>query len=254
MNRRIVQGALLAALVLSPAIAQGQTTLATAYPGVLGQGQSNSIAAASQLYVRYTLAANRSYYAVCWSPFGTDQAADCNVDWRNASDVSVGVTSEIEPFNSPFTTFGGDGDSMLPTTGGSYYVRTSNFSAGTATINVMVVENTLFSPWWYVLAASGYDSWVQIRNNTTQTITVTLRAYSNTGALLGSTSTAISANGVALVQMSTIASGAGSASLTFAGPPGSIAANTTTLSGSTGLSFDAPFAPRMGWATFGALQ
>ena len=43
-------------------------------------------------------------------------------------------------------------------------------------------------------------------------------------------------------------------SISYDGPPGSIAANTTTLSGATGLSFDSPFTPRMVWSSFGFLQ
>jgi len=256
MRRRLVQLILGAVLCLMPALASAQpTTLATANPGVLGQGRLLGLAASSQQYIRYRLTANRSYYAVCWSGFSTDQTRDCNdVDWRNSSDVSVTTSSEIEPFDGSFTSYGGDGDSVLPTVSGDYYVRVSSIAGGN--VMVMVIENTLFSPWWYGLPSAGYDSWVQIKNNTAQTISVTLRVYQNTGTVLATSAQSVPANGVVLVQVGSLvpAGGAGGLTLTFAGPPGSITANTTTLSGSTGLSFDAPFTPRMNWSSFGYLQ
>ena len=256
MRRRAVQAMLAAAICLMPAVTSAQDTLGTAYPGVLGQGRFLTVSGSSQQYLRYALTANRSYFAVCWSVFSIDQSTDCNVDWRDSGDLSVGTTNEIEPFASPFTGFAGDGDSYLPTAAGSFYVRIANSNVAASNTNVMVIESTLFSPWWYGLPSAGYDSWVQIRNSTAQTLSVTLRVYANTGVIAATSVQSVPANGVVLVQVGSLvpAGGAGSLSLAFAGPPGSIAANTTTLSGSTGLSFDAPFTPRMYWSSFGYLQ
>ncbi len=252
--RRVILGVILGA-ALWPSAAGAQTTLATAYPGVLGQGRLLSIATTSQQYLRYRLTANRSYYAVCWNVFATDQATDCNVDWRNSGDTSVGTTAEIEPFDGNFTIFGGDGDSMLPSTSGDYYVRVTNASGGVQSTNVMVIESTLFSPWWFVASSAGYQAFTEIRNNTSESITVTIRAYNSTGAIAGTTSPTIQPNGNTLVALGTYTGdGSGSVSITFAGPPASITANTTVLGTMTGLSFDAPFAPRMVWSNFGYLQ
>lgn len=241
---------------LVPSSAHAQTTLATAFPAVLGQGRYISVAASSQYYLRYQLQANRSYFAVCWNLTTTTQITTCGVDIRNGSDVGVGSGLNVEPFDNGFTVFGGDGDSYQPTTSGSYYVRISNSAVTSVTMNVMVIENTMFSPWWYVAPSSGYDSWTQIRNNTGQAIPVTIRAYTAAGTIAGSSTQNIPANGTVLVQVSTLvpSGGAGSMSIAYDGPPGSIAANTTTLSGATGLSFDSPFTPRMNWSSFGFLQ
>ena len=256
MKNRVVRLALFTAMCLTPVVARAQTSLASAHPGVLGQGMFRTIASGSQLYLRYTLTANRSYYAVCWSQFGTDQVGDCNVEWRNAVDVSVGVSTEVEPFNTVFSVVAGDAESLLPTTSASFYVRVSNVSPADTTINIMVVENTLFTPWWFVSPSAGYDSYVEMRNNTEQTITATVRVYDLSGALIGTAPRTIAANGTALVQVSALVPGAasGSASITFMGPPGSIAANVTTLGGGTGLSFGALFTPRANLGTFGSLQ
>jgi len=256
MTNKIVPIALFAVSCLTPVAARAQTSLASAHPGVLGQGMFRSIATGSQLYLRYTLTANRSYYAVCWSPFGTDQVSDCNVEWRNSVDASVGVPTEVEPFNTVFSVVAGDAESLLPVASGSFYVRVNNGSPADTTINIMVVENTLFTPWWFVSPAAGYDSYVAMRNNTEQAITATVRVYDLSGALVGTAARAIAANGTALVPLSTVVAGvgSGSASITFIGPPGSIAANVTTLAGTTGLSFGALFIPRSNLGTFGSLQ
>jgi len=256
MFRKLALTALALGASFVPSFAHAQTTLATAFPAVLGQGRYITVGASSQVYLRYQLQANRSYFAVCWNLTTTTQITTCGVDIRNGSDVIVGSALNVEPFDSTFTTFGGDGDSYQPTTSGSYYVRVANSSGSVQSINVMVIENTLFSPWWYVAPSSGYDSWTQVRNNTAQSMPVTVRAYTNTGSIAGTTTQILPANGTILVQVSTLApaGGAGSMSIAYDGPPGSIAANTTTLSGATGLSFDSPFTPRMNWSSFGFLQ
>lgn len=256
MLRKLVLAALVLGATLVPSFAHAQTTLVTAYPAVLGQGRLFTIPASSQYYQRVQLQAGRSYFAVCWGVFTTTQAANCGIDIRNGSDASVGSSLNVEPFDNTFTTFGGDGDSYQPTTSGSYYIRTSNFVASAQAINVMVIETTLFSPWWFVSPGSGYDSYVEIRNNSAQSIPVTVRAYGGGGNLAGSTTQTVAANGTLLVLGSSLAPGGGSGSMSIAfdGPPGSITANTTTLSALTGLSFDAPFTPRMAWSSFGYLQ
>jgi len=69
------------------------------------------------------------------------------------------------------------------------------------------------------------------------------------------TTTYGAANGNTLVALASLTGdGSGSVSITFAGPPASITANTTVLGTMTGLSFDAPFTRRMTWSNFGALQ
>jgi hypothetical protein len=242
---------MLFAVGLSPSVASGQATLATANDGVLGELREPGIAAGGAYYLRYRLTANRSYYAVCWDPFRTDGASGCITDWRNPSDLSVQAIDDMEPFSiGPY----GDGDTVKPTTSGVFYVRVDNSDAISArTIHVMVIESTIFSPWLYVLGASGYDSYVEIRNNAAQTNSMTVRAYNNTGSVVGSTTVNVAGNGTALVTMSSIVPDgtAGSASITYNGQPGTVSANITTLSAATGLSFDAPFTPRMTWATWG---
>jgi hypothetical protein len=254
--KRVILGVIVGAAMLWPSTSSAQATLATANPGVLGQGHNVGIAASGAYYLRYHLTANRSYFAVCWQPNSTDQLTDCGIDIRNGSDVSVGLSNNIEPFDGGFTAFGGDGDSYLPTVSGDYYVRSDNFNAGAAqTVNIIVVETTLFSPWWFNASGAGYAAFTEIRNNTAESITVTIRAYNAAGAVVGTSSPTIAANGNTLVALASLTGdGSGSVSITFAGPPASISANTTVLGTMTGLSFDAPFTPRMTWSNFGSLQ
>jgi hypothetical protein len=50
--------------------------------------------------------------------------------------------------------------------------------------------------------------------------------------------------------LGTCAGGSGSAQIAFAGTPGGIVANITTIDAVNGTSFDSPFVARMVWSTF----
>jgi hypothetical protein len=246
MVRAFLRSAVAAAACLLPAFASAQATLPTAFPGVLGQGRQVDLGALGTNYIRYTVTANRSYFAVCFTHYITVQVNICDIDWRNDADAVAGVPVAVEPFQAPFTAYAGASSAYLPAASGNAYLRVHNVSGDPIVFDVQVIETTLFSPWWYVLPSAAYDSWIQIRNNTEQDLPVTVVAYDHAGAVAGTTTQTVKGNGVILVQVGTLTpGGAGSTSLLFAGPPGAIAANTTTLSGSTGLSYDAPFRPRM---------
>jgi hypothetical protein len=128
-------------------------------------------------------------------------------------------------------------------------VRLRNNLVVTADTHVVVIETTLFSPWYFVSNASGYDAFVEIRNNSAQTASgVVVTAYRSDGGPAGSTTITVPANGTALVPVSVLsADGFGSVQIAHRGTPEGLAANMTTLSPLTGLSFDSPFTPRMDW-------
>ncbi len=112
----------------------------------------------------------------------------------------------------------------------------------------IIQETTLFSPWFFREAANGYDGFVEIRNNDRFAADgVVVTAFNSNGVAAGSTTLAIPGNGTALVQVSALGAATGFGSVRIATPqrPGTIVANLTTLSGVTGLSFDAPFSRRM---------
>jgi len=101
-------------------------------------------------------------------------------------------------------------------------------------------------------AQNGYDAFVEIRNRSTGSVSATVRAYNAAGVIAGSSAVAIPANGNIAVSVASlgVANASGSLTITHNGMPGSIVANATTLSGTTGLSFDAPFTARLSWLMF----
>lgn len=228
-------------------------TLANAYTSMLGEVRSDFVPTATASYFRYELTANRSYLAVCWYPFEDGGGSDCPVDWRNASDASVSSGGDVEPFVFASSNFIGDADAVRPTVSGTYYVRADNVLGAGTTLHVMVVETTLFCPWYFINTTSGYESYVEIKNNTSGFVNVAVRGYNGAGTLVGTTNVSLPAEGGTLVFVGStfgITSGSGTLTIAHDGSPGAITANTTTLSTTTGLSFDAPFQPRMAWGTF----
>jgi hypothetical protein len=79
-------------------------------------------------------------------------------------------------------------------------------------------------------------------------LAVTITVYSAAGGVVGTTTVSIPANGNTFVTATSLgATSSGSVQLAHNGSLNAIAANITTLSATTGLSFDAPFTARMSW-------
>lgn len=55
------------------------------------------------------------------------------------------------------------------------------------------METTLSSPWYFV-SPSSYDTYVEIRNNTSGALSVTVRAYGPSGSIARSTTVSIAPN------------------------------------------------------------
>jgi hypothetical protein len=140
----------------------------------------------------------------------------------------------------------GDQTKIIPTTTGTHRIDVLNNAVLAYPVNVMLVETTLFSPWYF--AAAGYDGYITMRNNTSSAVSVTVTVYNAAGVVLGNTVVSIPANGNTFITASSLgASSSGSVQIAHNGSMNAIAANITTLSATTGLSFDAPFTPRMSW-------
>jgi len=109
-----------------------------------------------------------------------------------------------------------------------------------------VTDTTLFSNWFFL--GGDYSAFTLIRNTTNAAVQYTVNWRSNAGAIVGTTSGSIVANGSAIINARDIpgalAAGSGTVEITHDAPPSAIVASTTVLSGTTGLSFDAPFATR----------
>jgi RNA polymerase sigma factor (sigma-70 family) len=187
-----------AAVLVAAGVARAEnSTAANANFVFFGQVKSDFIGpTASNQYQWYKvrLVPGRSYAAYAWAPDADPSETTVSLDFTwwldNGTTAAGGVgTSEAEPIPT-VTGHNGDLEYIRPTTadcavasGCTFRLRLAAASAASGfTVNVLVVETTLFSPWWQV--GNGYDSAPQIRNNTTSTLSVTYTAYNGAGTVV----------------------------------------------------------------------
>ena len=199
-------------------------------------------------YYRFLATSGLSYH-VSTAPVGANDGMPEFCDAAVYADTTCAAeiaTAGDEDSND----LGGDGDGFVATvTGPHTALIVHDVSPIVFACVAIIQETTLFSPWFFREAANGYDGFVEIRNNDTVAIDgVVVTAFASNGTAAGSTTLSIAANGTALVQVSALgvpASGFGSVRIATPHRPGTVVANITTLSGVTGLSFDAPFSRRV---------
>jgi len=239
---------MLAGAALVPATAQAlNDTCANAHVRPIGY-QFTSTGSGIDRFYRFFATSGLSYH-VSTAPVGANdgvvELCDVAVYADNTCATEI-ATAGDEDTND----LGGDGDGFVATASQAHSVGIFHSVEATAFACAAIIqETTLFSPWFFREAANGYDGFVEIRNNDTVAINgVVVTAFTSSGAAAGSTTIAIPGNGTALVQVSALgvpATGFGSVRIATPQKPGTIVANITTLSGVTGLSFDAPFSRRV---------
>lgn len=242
--------------IAAPAAAINDTA-ANARALFLGQAHFQTMTSGANYWYKVNLEAGRSYAVYAWSPYAeVSNNLSLGFSLYRSDGTTTATTvygSDIEPSVKYPIAEGSNGDQkrIIPSVTDSYRIELHNNSANAVSIYVMVVETTLFSPWYYVYPTEGYDAFVEIRNNTTSSLTVVVTAHDSGGVPL-SRSVILPANGNSVITVSSlgVVSGFGSVQISHSGGPGAICANTTTLSPITGLSFDAPFTPRMTWSNF----
>jgi hypothetical protein len=245
--------------MVAPALAVNNTA-ANAQELFLGQAFWQGIPAATGYWYKANLTAGRSYCVYTWSPWADPSVSALSLDmavYRNdgvtlASDV---YSTDIEPRVENTGPGGNNGEQrrIIPSVNDSYRIRVINNAALAHSVYVMVVETTLFAPWFFVSPGAGYDGYIEMRNNTINTLTAVVTAFDPAGGVFGSATIDLPANGNAVITATSLGviSSYGSVQIAHNGGPGAICANITTLSSITGLSFDSPFTPRMVWSTFG---
>ena len=181
------------------------------------------------------MVAGRSYAVIAWGPF-TDVSqggVGLTVDLYSAcpSTPYPGVdSSDYEPLVWQIPGHQGDHDSIIPATTGVLYVAIGNAIASAYTTHVLVIETTLFSPWWFT--SGNNQAFVELRNNMNSATTAQLTFYRSDGAVCASIAVDLPANGNAALSigaLGTCAGGSGSSQIAFPGTPGGIIANTTTI-------------------------
>lgn len=232
------------------------TTCANAdflFPGI---ARTQTITNGTPRYYKVRVQAGRSYSVYSWADFQDAGEGGANVGhvlYSNSTcttSASTQDTSANEP-TVDVTSMSGDNDTIIPTFTGTMYIEVSNFTAaGSYTVITAFQETTIFASWWYV--AGDYNAFAEIKNATAESLSYTLTAYGANGAACGTSTGSLNGNGSTAINIKGLGTcatvGSGNAQIAFQGPPGAVIGNITTLSGTTGLSFDAPFTPRMPWA------
>ena len=250
-------------IAVSLILVMGMVAPALAVPNIaanalelfLGQAFWQTIPPGNSWY-KANLTAGRSYCVYTWSPWADPSVSALALDMAvyqsdgvtAATDV---YTSDIEPRVEGPGGNNGEQRRIIPSVNDSYRITVINNAAANHTVYVMVVETTLFAPWFFVSPAAGYDGYIEIRNNTINTLTTVVTAFDPAGGVFGSATIDLPANGNAVITATSLGviSSYGSVQIAHNGGPGAICANITTLSSITGLSFDSPFTPRMVWGT-----
>ena len=241
--------------IMTPSVAQAAATCANANMLALGERAQEFVAASGSAFYKVSVVAGRSYSIMAWAPFQDPGTSLVSIDTSfftdNACTLAAATvdTTDREP-NLNTTSHDGDVDSIIPNFTGTLYIRTANLVATSYYIHTMVVETSLFSPWWFTGGTN--QAYVELRNNMSSSTTGTLTFYASTGAVCGTSNFSLNGNGNSAVQINAVGTCAGSVSgsaqVAFQGTPGGMAANITTLDVPNGTSFDSPFTPRMVWS------
>jgi hypothetical protein len=230
------------------------TAARTLAPDSISQSQLSALV--PEIWYRARLFANRSYQISVW-PVDHEQGVDApdlavtlfsdDAGTTPAAGVSGGsgsleATANSGGDNKPFTAI------VQPPATGVYKIRVQRLSGGSVShsVNLMLRETTLFSPW--TSRAAGFEGFVELHNNTNAAISVTLRAFDSTGALQGvGVTLTLQPNATDFKTASQIGVAVNvfaGVVLTHDGAFGAVSANITTLNGANGLSFDSPFGLR----------
>ena len=210
----------------------------------------------TQSWYRARLFANRSYQISAW-PVDHEQGVDAavlsvDVFSDDAGTVPAAGVSGGSGALEGTANQGGDGKPFTaiiqPTVTGVYKIRAQRLSGGgtSHTVNLMIRETTLFSPW--TSRAAGFEGFIEMHNNTNAPVSVTLRAFDAAGVLQGAGQTlTLQPNATEFrtaTQVGVPVNIFAGIVLTHDGAVGAVSANITTLNGANGLSFDSPFGSR----------
>src|SRR6185369_9403992 len=130
------------------------------------------------------------------------------------------------------------------------YVKLTNFITNSSLMTLRFVETTLYCPWFFI--AGDYNAFSLLQNtseNTLNGVVITWRGLN--GTVAGTTTVSIPAHGGVIVNAATFVNpltfSNGAIEIAYPGAPDQVVGSTTTLSGTTGLGFDALFSQRRPW-------
>ncbi len=222
----------------------------------LGEVPEEILVEGSSLWYKLHLVAGRSYAFSAWAPGQDPSESQVSMALSIHNDdgtlvVSGVSTSGGEP-SLDVSGHAGPRATFIPPTTATYVIKLSNNAAAGYRVHLLGIETTLFSPWYFIDVASGYDAFVEMGNNTNQNLAVTLTVYNGTGATVGTKTVNLSAHGNTFVQIGAefgIAAGFGSVQIAYHGSSGAVSGNITSLSAVFGTGIDATFTLRMNRTT-----
>jgi len=241
---------------VAPAVAHAQVPTCSAADYVLlGERVRYDVAKDNAVYLKTRVVAGRSYHVMAWGPFGG------GVNGEDDIDISVDLFTDAN-CNTPATVVSKDAfepvpnvpghvgaqASLIPDATGPVYIRVRNNNTDAA-LQAMIVETTLFSPWWFTGGTN--QAFIEVTNNMDSATSAVVTVRTSGGATCGTTTVPLAPGGNAAVSvkaLGTCSGGSGSSQISFNGTPGGLTANTTTIDGVQGTSFDSPFVPRMTWS------
>lgn len=257
MKVRLTLAVAVGCLSLVPMVAQAQNTtvgtaaFATANGPSIYQSYTN---AADQRWYLYEVVPGRSYCVETTNAFFENTGVDTIINvFRSDGTTAIAGAANDDASSEPRAFRGSRACYIaLAADGTIHAVRVIPFSAPATTqfFQIRVVDNTMFSPWFF--SGSGYEAFILMKNTTDTAMTATVTLRSTAGAVLGTATAAVPANGSLNYQVSaapfSLASAVGGVEVAYNGAAGALAGSVTSLNFAAGVSFDAPFTPRLGWA------
>lgn len=253
-------GVLFALVALLPASARAQnTSFGTAVHLLVGQAPVRVTLTSGATATRYydaQVVANRSYCAEATASETEANPADPTLTLYHADQSTVfgtdsGATTEPKAGINARVCFVSSATETM-------YIQLTPASATfeNREYTLRFVETTLWTNWFFT--GGDYSSFTLLRNTTNLAVVANLRWKAASGADVGTPvlSLSIPANGVVIYDARSImscpapaacAASSGSVEVAHSGSPEAIVGSQTTLSGSTGLSFDTLFFQRRAW-------
>jgi len=256
-----IRGLLVACSALfasSFAAAQGNTSIASAADIAWGQKALTHLGAgATQFWYHVQTSQGRSYCAEVGNQEGivgyTDNSIASTLSLYSANTTTLIATNSMafnEPRNANFSRLcwiGTEGN------GAVQYMKLQPNPASIPTtipVEIRFVETTMFCPWFFI--AGDYNAFTLVRNASSSFLSgvvVTWRGLD--GTIAGTTTVDVPGNGGLVLSARNFVDPAqfsnGTIEIAHTGSPEQLHATTTTLSGTTGLGFDAQFTQRRPW-------
>ena len=167
------------------------------------------------------------------------------------NDATTVITTNDEGNNNEPKVHGFSKACWIATLSDINFIKVTPASAtNSSLISLRFVETTMFCPWFFI--AGDYNAFSLIRNTSVSTLSgVVVTWYGLNGTQAGTTTVSIPGNGTVILNARDFVNPAtfsnGSVVITHTGSPQQLTASTTTLSGTTGLGFDALFVQREQW-------